>query len=86
MLVMIGLNILISQQWIRNERLSYPIIQLPLAITEDGGQLTFSRGTTFTHSNHRNWTIIYRRSMASDRIDTHLLFSFCHWVSLFYAA
>ena len=41
MLVMIGLNILISQQWIRNERLSYPIIQLPLAMTENGGQLTF---------------------------------------------
>ena len=47
MLVMIGLNILISQQWIRNERLSYPIIQLPLAITEDGGQLTFFRSKLF---------------------------------------
>ena len=44
---MIGLNILISQQWIRNERLSYPIIQLPLAITEDGGQLTFFRSKLF---------------------------------------
>ena len=39
--VMICLNVLIRRQWTRNERLSYPIIQLPMAIVEDGGKLSF---------------------------------------------
>ncbi|MBI1929266.1 hypothetical protein HYR99_34100 [Candidatus Poribacteria bacterium] len=43
MLVMVGLNIIISRQWIQHERLSYPIIQLPLAMTKAGGQLAFFR-------------------------------------------
>ena len=39
--VMICLNVLIRRQWTRNERLSYPIIQLPMAIVEDGGKMSF---------------------------------------------
>ena len=35
--VMICLNIFVRKQWTEHERLSYPIIQLPLAITEHGG-------------------------------------------------
>ena len=41
--VMICINVLIRRQWTRNERLSYPIIQLPMAITEDGGTSRFFR-------------------------------------------
>ena len=41
MLIMVGLNIIISRQWIQHERLSYPVIQLPLAMTKEGGQLAF---------------------------------------------
>jgi len=39
--VMICFIVLIRRQWTRNERLSYPIIQLPMAITEDGGTSKF---------------------------------------------
>lgn len=39
--VMICLNIIIRRQWTRNEKLSYPIIQLPMAIVEDGGTVRF---------------------------------------------
>ncbi len=42
-LVMICANVLVRRQWTRNERLSYPIIQLPMAITEDGGTSRFFR-------------------------------------------
>jgi hypothetical protein len=41
--VMICLNIIVRRQWTRNERLSYPIIQLPMAITQDGGTKEFFR-------------------------------------------
>lgn len=41
--VMICLNILVRRQWTRNERLSYPIIQLPMAITNEGGTPEFFR-------------------------------------------
>jgi len=39
--MMICINILVRKQWTHNEKLSYPIIQLPLAITEGGGQTSF---------------------------------------------
>ena len=35
--VMICLNIFVQKQWTEREKLSYPITQLPLAITEHGG-------------------------------------------------
>ena len=38
---MICLNILIRKQWTQNEKLSYPIIQLPFTITLNGGELKF---------------------------------------------
>lgn len=34
-------NILLRKQWAENERLSFPIVQLPLAITKDGGSSAF---------------------------------------------
>jgi len=42
-IVMIGINTIIRKQWMENEKLSYPIIQLPLAMTRDGGNLDFFR-------------------------------------------
>jgi hypothetical protein len=41
MVVMLGMNIFIKKQWIEHERLSYPIIQLPLAMARDGGNGRF---------------------------------------------
>ncbi len=41
--VMLCVNVIVRRQWTRNERLSYPIIQLPMAITEDGGTSKFFR-------------------------------------------
>ena len=43
MTVMLGLNILIRRQWMEKERLAYPIIQLPLAMTREGGSGRFFR-------------------------------------------
>ncbi|MDA1190831.1 MAG: hypothetical protein O3A46_03995 [Candidatus Poribacteria bacterium] len=45
---MLCVNILIRKQWTHRERLSYPIIQLPMAIVEDGGKTTFFK-------NHLLW-------------------------------
>lgn len=40
-LIMIGINVLIRKQWTEHEKLAYPIIQLPMAITERGGTSNF---------------------------------------------
>ena len=40
-IVMLGMNIFVKKQWIERERLSYPIIQLPLAMARDGGNWRF---------------------------------------------
>jgi len=39
--VMIGINVIMRRQWTENERLGYPIVQLPLAMTADGGSRAF---------------------------------------------
>ncbi len=40
-LAMISVNVFVRRQWTENEKLSYPIIQLPLALTESGGKGSF---------------------------------------------
>ena len=40
-LIMICLNVIVRKQWTEHEKLAYPIIQLPLAITEGGGTSQF---------------------------------------------
>ncbi|MGQ9731828.1 MAG: DUF6785 family protein [Candidatus Zipacnadales bacterium] len=40
-LVMTGLNILVRKQWTEREKLGFPIVQLPLAMTRDGGSAVF---------------------------------------------
>jgi hypothetical protein len=42
-LVMVCMNVIIRKQWTENEKLSYPIVQLPLALTAGGGSLEFFR-------------------------------------------
>jgi hypothetical protein len=41
LMVMLLSNVLIRRQWAETEKLSYPIIQLPLRMTEDGGSARF---------------------------------------------
>ena len=41
MMTMMFINVLIRCQWAETEKLSYPIIQLPLRMTEDGGSAKF---------------------------------------------
>ena len=41
--IMICLNVMVRKQWTEHEKLSYPIIQLPMAITEHGGAAGFFR-------------------------------------------
>lgn len=40
-LVLICTCVFLRRQWTENEKLSYPIIQLPMAMTEGGGQVSF---------------------------------------------
>ncbi|MEI6502337.1 MAG: DUF6785 family protein [Armatimonadota bacterium] len=40
-LVMTGINVLMRRQWTENERLGYPLVQLPMAMTADGGSREF---------------------------------------------
>lgn len=42
-LIMICLSVIVRKQWTEHEKLAYPIIQLPLAITEGGGSSRFFR-------------------------------------------
>ncbi|MBT3267901.1 hypothetical protein HN371_12135 [Candidatus Poribacteria bacterium] len=42
-LVMVCINIFVRKQWTEHEKLAYPIIQLPMAITEGGGTSSFFR-------------------------------------------
>jgi len=41
--VTIAINIVMRKQWTENERLSFPIVQLPMTITENGGNVPFFR-------------------------------------------
>ncbi len=40
-IVMLGMNVLLRRQWTENERLAFPLVQLPLAMTDDTGRLSF---------------------------------------------
>ncbi len=40
-MIMISLNVIVRRQWTEHEKLAYPIIQLPMAITEGGGTSKF---------------------------------------------
>jgi len=39
--VMLCINVIIRKQWIEREKLTYPIIQIPVAMTENGGAKAF---------------------------------------------
>jgi hypothetical protein len=45
--VMICMNVILRKQWMENEKLSYPIVQLPMAMTQEGGTLTFFQNKPF---------------------------------------
>jgi len=40
-LVMVGINVLIRKQWTEREKLGFPLVQLPLAMTAEGGSRSF---------------------------------------------
>ncbi|MBM3215815.1 hypothetical protein FJZ36_12960 [Candidatus Poribacteria bacterium] len=42
-MAMVCINVIVRKQWTEHEKLAYPIIQLPLAITERGGSSEFFR-------------------------------------------
>lgn len=43
--MMVCLNVIIRRQWTENERLTFPIVQLPLALTEHAGVALLRNGT-----------------------------------------
>lgn len=45
--VMICLNVILRKQWMENEKLTYPIVQLPMAMTQEGGTLSFFQNKPF---------------------------------------
>ena len=54
LVVCLSLNILLRAHWTNNERLSFPIVQLPMAMTEEGGKGPGSAGAAF-FSNRMMW-------------------------------
>jgi hypothetical protein len=46
-MAMVCINVFVRRQWTEHEKLAYPIIQLPLAITERGGTSDFFRNRMF---------------------------------------
>lgn len=44
---MLSINVLLRRQWVENERLAYPIVQIPLLITENGGVTPLFRNRLF---------------------------------------
>jgi hypothetical protein len=40
-LVMVCMNVILRRQWMENEKLSYPIVQLPMAMVANGGNTSF---------------------------------------------
>ncbi|MCS6829366.1 MAG: hypothetical protein NZ749_01865 [bacterium] len=47
LVVMLSMNILIREQWVRHERLSFPIVQIPLTLCEDGSRQQLFRSRLF---------------------------------------
>ncbi|MFC1713535.1 DUF6785 family protein [Candidatus Poribacteria bacterium] len=45
--IMLFVNVILRKQWIRREKLTYPIIQLPFEITKDGGSWKFLSNRLF---------------------------------------
>lgn len=45
--VMICINVVLRKQWMENEKLTYPIVQLPMALTQEGGTLAFFMNKPF---------------------------------------
>lgn len=45
--VMICMNVILRKQWMEHEKLSYPIVQLPMAMTQEGGTLSFFQNRPF---------------------------------------
>lgn len=45
--VMLSVNAILSRHWIRSERLTYPIVQIPLLITQNGGATALYRNRLF---------------------------------------
>lgn len=43
----LAINVLLRKQWVEHEKLSYPIVQIPLLITENGGANSLFRGKVF---------------------------------------
>lgn len=46
-MVMVCVNTLVRKQWTEHEKLGYPIVTLPIAMTRDGGNADFFRPTLF---------------------------------------
>ncbi|GIX07052.1 MAG: hypothetical protein KatS3mg115_1455 [Candidatus Poribacteria bacterium] len=42
-LALLGLTVIVRRAWTQREKLSYPILQIPLAMTENGGRGLFSK-------------------------------------------
>ena len=43
LLVMLGITLIVRRQWIENEKLSYPVIQLPMEMTRENGNFFKNR-------------------------------------------
>jgi hypothetical protein len=72
--VMLCLNVLLRQRWTSEERLEFPLVQLPLALTEPGATLMRQKGSGSAYSSRwycRGGTVslpLPGRSHAADQV------------------
>ena len=86
-LMMLCLNIILRKQWVESERLSYPIIQLPVEMTQNKGRFFkstwmwsgFTLGLTVNMINGLNFLLPYVPSLGGKLYDLQSLLTERPW-------
>ena len=86
-LVMLCINTIVRKQWVESERLSYPIIQLPVEMVQGKGRffkstwmwLGFSLGITINMVNGLNFLFPHVPSLGGKLYDLQLVFTERPW-------
>ena len=86
-LMMLGINIILRKQWVESERLSYPIIQLPVEMTQSKGRffkstwmwLGFILGLTVNIVNGLNFLLPHVPSLGGKLYDLQALLTERPW-------
>lgn len=65
LIVMLSMNLLIREQWVRHERLSFPIVQIPLTLCEDQARQQLFHSRLFWLSSVVVFTILSSNALSA---------------------